>query len=76
MKSAEQSELHSFPIYRRLAILRFGYLWACVAVGGNVERGKFPESVSYITVFSGRRTWWKVVVGCRMFKIMVPLSRM
>ena len=40
---------------------------------GNVEIGNWPESVGWITYFSGRKTWGPVVVVCRLFKIMVYL---
>ena len=34
-----------FLIGRRLALLRFGYVWDCVAVDGKIYRCGFPESV-------------------------------
>ena len=45
VKSAEQLESHSCPIERRLALFRFGYVWDCVAVDGNIGRGRCRESV-------------------------------
>ena len=47
-----------------------------MAAGGNVERGKWPESVVCIMELSGRRNQGPVVVSCRFFKITVSLSRM
>ena len=43
--SAEQFESHSCPIETRLVILRFVYALICVAVDGNIGRGRCPESV-------------------------------
>ena len=37
VKSAKQSESYSCPIGMRLAILRFGYVRACVVSGGNID---------------------------------------
>ena len=37
---------------------------------------KRMESIGWITVFSGRQNRGAVVLGCRLFKIMVSLSRM
>ena len=45
VKSAEQLESHICPIERRLALFRFGYAWDCVAVDGNIGRGRCPEIV-------------------------------
>ena len=64
LKISEKSESHSFPIDRRLVLLKFGYTWDCVDVGGNVERGKCLEHVGWTTKLSGRWTWVPVVVGC------------
>ena len=36
VKIAEQSESHSCPIDRMLALLIFGYAWSCVAIGVNI----------------------------------------
>ena len=54
----------------------FVYVWSCVADGGNCGRGKCPESVGWVMELSVRRTQGVVVVCCRLFKIMVSLSRM
>ena len=64
MKSAEQSELYSCPIERRLTLLRFGYVWACADASGNVERGKWLESVGWVTVFFGEAD--SGASGCRL----------
>ena len=45
VKSVEQLESHSCPIERRLALLRSGYGWACVAVDGNIGIVWSPEIV-------------------------------
>ena len=45
VKSEEQLESQSCPIERRLALLRFVYAWTCVAVDGNIGRGRCRESV-------------------------------
>ena len=45
VKCADKLGSHSFPIERRLDILRFGYAWAYVAVDGNIGRGRCPEIV-------------------------------
>ena len=61
VKSVEHSESQSCPIERRLVLIIIEYFWACVAAGGNVDRVKWMESVAWITVLSGRRTWGLVV---------------
>ena len=45
VKSVYRLESHSCPIEGRLAILRFVYAWACVAVDGKIGIDRFPESV-------------------------------
>ena len=47
-----------------------------MAADRNVERGKLPESVGWIMVLSGKQTQRLVVVGCRLFKVLMSLSRM
>ena len=42
----------------------------------NVERGKWPESVVWITRLSGRQNQRPLVEGCRSFKIIMTLSSM
>ena len=71
VKNAEQSELHSYPIERRLALFKFGHAWACVDSYGNIGRFIFPESVGWTIELSGRQTMVPVVVGPGLFKIMV-----
>ena len=68
--------MYSCPIQRRIVILIFVYECYCVASGVNVERVKCMEIIGWITVLLGRRTRGAVVVGYRIFKIMVSLSRM
>ena len=41
VKSAEQSELYSFPIERRLTLLIYVYVWNCAADGGNFKGVKW-----------------------------------
>ena len=64
VKSAEQSELYSCPIERRLTLLRFGYVWACAADGDNAEGVKWLESVGWVTVFFGEVD--SGASGCRL----------
>ena len=45
-----------------------------MAVGVNVDRGKFTESVGWITELSGRQTREPVVVGFILFRITASLS--
>ena len=40
VKIVEQLESHSFLVERRLSLLRFGYVWACVAVDVDIGRGR------------------------------------
>ena len=47
-------------------LLIFGYAWACVDDGGNIEVGKWTESVVWIMVLSERQTLGTVVVGCKL----------
>ena len=42
VKSVEKFESHSYPIERRLALFKFGHAWDCVAVDGNIGRGRYP----------------------------------
>ena len=57
-------------------LLRFVYARDFLDVAGNVERVKWTESVGWIMELSARRTRGMVVVGCRLFEIMVSLSQM
>ena len=34
-----------------------------MSVGGNIDRGNWPERVGWITKLSGRQTWEQMVVG-------------
>ena len=68
--------MRSFPIEMRLTLFIFGYSWACVYDGVNFDRGKCQEIVGWIKELSGRQIRVPVVVGCRLFKIMVSLYRM
>ena len=45
VKSTEQFESNSCPIERRMELLMFGSAWDCVAVDGNIGRGRCPEIV-------------------------------
>ena len=45
MKIAEQLESHSYLIERRMALFRFRYVRDCVAVDGNIVRGRCPKIV-------------------------------
>ena len=76
VKSADKLESHRYPIKNRLELLRFGYVWACVAIDGNIGRGKCPESVGLIIEVLGRWALGPVVAGFEFFKIIVswPLT--
>ena len=43
VKSVEQLESHICPIERMLELLRFRYVSVCVAVDGDMGRGRCPE---------------------------------
>ena len=59
--------MHSSTINRSLEIFKFLYVGACVDAGGNIERGKFPESVGSIIDLSGR--WNRGGGGCWSWNI-------